>query len=448
MKAAVAPSDYLERLRLPRAANDQDPAWLTQARGDGLYLLEHASIPTRKSERWRYAGAQRLFQQLYQPAMHEDASTHPADLEAFFCAGQDALRVVTIDGRLVPSLSALQDLPPGVHIGSLLASGTSPAGPQQVSPGQLVAPGRNVFTAMNAAGHNDGLLLWVGDGVSLDRPIEVLHLNTGEHEPRLLQPRNQVHLGRDASVTLVEHYLSPDPQAKCFCNAVSEFDLGPGARLNHLQHQDQGLNGLHLCTEGVRLAQSSQYIGTRFALGGIWARNEIDLHFTGRDASADLGGLFTVGDGQYNDIHLDVAHSVPGCHSQARFKGLLHGAGRGVLDGRILVDKNAQATEAHLHNANLMLVEDAEIDTRPTLEIYADDVQCSHGATVGQLDPAHVYYLRSRGIDPATAGRLLSLGFARETLERSPYPLLSERIDRALENRLVAPDAVTQEDSA
>jgi len=313
----------------------------------------------------------------------------------------------------------------------------------QTTPGQLVAPGRNVFTAMNAAGLNDGLLLRVEDGVVLDRPIEVLHLATEGGEARLLQPRNLVQIGRDATVTLIEHYLGGGDGAY-FCNAVSEFDLAPGARLTHLQHQNQCQAAMHLCSEGVRLAEGSEYIGTRFALGGNWARNEIEVRFTGPNAKLDLGGLFTVGEGQFNDIHLDIAHAVPRCHSEARFKGLLHGAGRGVLDGRILVDRDAQSTEAHLHNANLMLVRDAEIDTRPTLEIYADDVQCSHGATVGQLDPAHVYYLRSRGIDRATAERLLSLGFARETLERCPYPRLGEQIDQALEQRLAG--SAEQED--
>jgi len=447
MKPAVAPSDYLRDLRsLPAPAADT-PAWLAAARNDGLDLLEHAAIPTRKSESWRYAGAQRLFQQRYAATVGDAAALRPADIEALFCAGSDAVRVVFADGRLAPSLSTLDGLPAGVHVGSLLASGANPPGLTPASPGQLVAPGRNVFTAMNAAGLNDGLLLSIADGVVLDRPFEVLHIATGGAEPRLLQPRNRVQLGRDAAVTLVEHYLG-DEDGAYFCNAVSEFDLAPGARLTHLQHQNQSQAAMHLCTEGVRLAEGSEYIGTRFALGGRWARNEIDVRFTGPQARVDLGGLFTVGEGQFNDIHLDIAHTVPGCHSESRFKGLLHGAGRGVLDGRILVDRDAQGSEAHLHNANLMLVRDAEIDTRPTLEIYADDVQCSHGATVGQLDPAHVYYLRSRGIDRATAERLLSLGFARETLQRCPFPLLGERIDQALEKRLGSPDVQLQEGSA
>jgi len=447
MKPSVAPSDYLEGLRALSAPAGEAPAWLSATRSDGLSLLEHASIPTRKSESWRYAGAQRLFQRQYTPVSNAASLPHPDGLETLFFAGPEACRVVIADGRLAPSLCSLDTLPAGVHVSGLMASGTHPSMPAQASPGRLLAPGRNVFTAMNAAGLNDGLLLRIEDGVVLDRPIEVLHLSTGGEEPQLLQPRNLIHVGRDAVVTLVEHYLGGEDGAY-FCNAVSEFDLAQGARLTHLQHQDQSKAAMHLCTEGIRLAEDSEYIGTRFALGGSWARNEIDVHFTGPGAKVDLGGLFTIGADQFNDIHVDIAHAVPHCHSETRFKGLLHGAGRGVLDGRILVDRDAQGSEAHLHNANLMLVRDAEIDTRPTLEIYTDDVQCSHGATVGQLDPAHIYYLRSRGIDRASAERLLSLGFARETLERCPYPLLGERIDQALEQRLSGPAAATQEDPA
>jgi len=451
MKPSVAPSDYLEQLRELSHPGAGDSAVWAALRHNGLEALEHAVIPTRKSESWRYAGAQRLFQEPFEPVSAAGVGTpiERTQVEEMFCAGTQALRVVLVNGYLMPALSTLEDLPPGVHVGGLTQAGSDlPTAALQLAPGKLIAPGRNVFTAMNAAGMNDGLLLWVEDGVVLDRPIEVLHLGTGGERPQLIQPRNLVRLGRDAVATLMEHYLELVPGSPGFCNAVSEIDIAPGGQLTHLQRQQQGHNTFHLCTEGVRLAQGSRYVGTRFALGGSWARNEIDVHFDGPGAEVDLGGLFTVGDGQFNDIHVNVEHAVAGCHSNARFKGLLHGAGRGVLDGRILVEREAQKTEAHLHNANLMLVDDAEVDTRPTLEIYADEVQCSHGATVGQLDPLHVYYLRSRGLDRATAERLLSLGFARETLERSPYPALSDRIDQALEDRLVKPDKENTGESA
>jgi Fe-S cluster assembly protein SufD len=206
------------------------------------------------------------------------------------------------------------------------------------------------------------------------------------------------------------------------------------AELEHIQLQQESLNAYHLHSRFVAQGAGSRYLSTSFALSGGWARNEIDLRFAAEGAEARLAGLFTAGNQQLNDIHLNIDHAVPGCISQSDFKGLMHGKGRGVFDGRILVGAQAQHTEAHLNNANLLLSRNAEVDTKPQLETYADNVKCSHGTTVGQLEESQLFYLRSRGIDAAQAKSLWCLGFASEILDRCGITPLRELI----ENELVA----------
>jgi Fe-S cluster assembly protein SufD len=182
----------------------------------------------------------------------------------------------------------------------------------------------------------------------------------------------------------------------------------------------------------------SHYQGTTLAFGSAWARTEYHTRFEQEGAACELNGLYTVGDGQLTDFHLDVQHSVPGCVSREQFKGVLYGKGRAVFDGRILVDKQAQHSDAQLTNDNLMLTRNAEVDTKPQLEIYADDVKCSHGTTIGQLDPQQVFYLRSRGIDETAARKILCLGFAGEVLDSIEVPALRDAVTRKLSDTLNA----------
>jgi Fe-S cluster assembly protein SufD len=210
------------------------------------------------------------------------------------------------------------------------------------------------------------------------------------------------------------------------------------AELDHLRLQQESANAYHLHSLHVAQSAASRYRHSTFSLGGAWARNEININFTGGDAHASLNGLYTAGGRQLNDVHVNIRHGMPGCESNTRFKGLLHGKGRAVFDGRILVERQAQHTEAHLNNANLMLTRDAEIDTKPQLEIYADDVICSHGATVGQLETEQLFYLRSRGISAEQAQRMLSMGFMRDILEQCRIDTLRDSVEQHLQRTLGA----------
>jgi Fe-S cluster assembly protein SufD len=342
---------------------------------------------------------------------------------------------VFVNGRFVAGLSSLETLPAGVAVGSLKQQvERNPIVPARWL-GRAAGAPQHAFSALNTAAIDDGLIITVAQGKKLDRPIEVLHLTTAQGAPIVAPSRNLLLLEAGAQATLVERFASPDASLY-FNNTLSEIILQEDAGLDHVWLQEESPAAFHLHSLFVNQHARSRYRNTGFALGGAWARTELNIEFLGAAAAAELDGLFVTGERQLTDTHIDIRHSVPGCRSHTNCKGLLHGKGRAVFDGRIEVKSHASKTDAHLHNANLLLSRSAEVDTKPQLEIYADDVKCSHGTTVGQLDPAQLFYLRSRGIDAAEARRLLCLGFAGEIIDRCGIAPLRERVRTAVADRL------------
>jgi Fe-S cluster assembly protein SufD len=218
-----------------------------------------------------------------------------------------------------------------------------------------------------------------------------------------------------SSLKLLERYTSAD-HSEYFFNGLTQIELCSDARLSHHRLQQESRNAFHLCRVALNQHGGSEYNALNLSTGAHWSRTDINARFSGEHARSTISGLYSLNDGQYNDIHLDVQHLKPNCQSKQEFKGILLGKGRAVFDGRILVEKDAQKTDAQLSNKNLVMADDAEIDTKPQLEIYADDVKCSHGTTVGKLDQNQLFYLRSRGINENDATRMLCLGFADQLI--------------------------------
>jgi Fe-S cluster assembly protein SufD len=402
--------------------------WLARQRDRAINALETLAFPTRQMEAWRYSGAEKLLEHRFRPVTDSFEALQDLDVDELRIQGLEAHRLVFVNGRFAASLSSLEALPQNIIVGSLHQALMHH--PDLVSTwlGIVAQADRDTFVAMNSAAINDGLFIYVPEHLHVEQPIEVLFLSLGLDDAIVAQPRNLVVLGKGARATLIERYASTGSSVY-FNNGLSEVMLEQEAELEHVRLQQESRHAYHLHSSFVAQAAGSRYLSTSFALGGGWARNEIDLRFAAEGAEANLAGLFTAADQQLNDVHLNIDHAVPDCTSQSDFKGLLHGKGRGVFDGRILVGAQAQRTEAHLSNANLLLSRNAEVDTKPQLEIYADNVKCSHGTTVGQLEESQLFYLRSRGIDAAQAKRLLCLGFAGEILDRcriSPFRAVIE----------------------
>ncbi|WP_295388600.1 Fe-S cluster assembly protein SufD [uncultured Thiodictyon sp.] len=389
--------------------------WLQTQRAAARLSVAAQGVPGTKQEAWRYTSLSRLLEQGFVPAV-EPVTLRPEALEPRLIPELDAYRVVLVNGRFVPGLSALEGLPPGVRVGSLAELLATDPDALKDRLNAVAGPDQSLFTALNTAGLDDGLVAIMGPGVCLPRPIELIHLSVGAAAPLLAQPRHLVVLETGAQAHLIERYVGLTDGLYC-TNSVLEVMLGADAVLEHQRVQLESPKAFHLAALYVRLGAASNYRCINIAVGAAWARTDLRVRFTGEDAVCDLQGLYLVGERQLLDIHLDVDHQVPRCRSREYFKGILYGKGRAVFDGRVHVARDAQQTDAAMTNRNLVLCEGAEIDTKPQLEIEADDVKCSHGTTVGELDPEQLFYLRSRGIGAPLARRMLCLGFAAEVLD-------------------------------
>lgn len=407
------------------------PEWLEALRRRARDRFAAEGLPTRKDEAWRYTSLDPLLAQVFYPA----ASTEK-DLRALrdlLPERTDNYRLVLLDGRFSPALSYLP-APPAQASGLATALG-HPDSHRLESLGTLSGNAAHPFRDLNTALFEDGALIRIPAGVRLDRPLELLHVSSGRGESQIYQPRHLVLIEPEAELVLLERHIALT-QGLYLNNLVSEIRLGEGASLVHERLQEEAGNAFHLAALHLHMRADSRYRCVTAALGAAWSRTEFHVAFAAPGAESEIHGLYLAGDQQLVDHHVDVVHAVPGCSSQELFKGILDGRGRAVFDGRVLVERNAQKTAAHLANANLMLSRNAEVDTKPQLEIYADDVQCSHGTSVGQLEPEALFYLRSRGIGETEARKLLCLGFAGEILEAYSEPALRERAEGLIRARL------------
>ena len=391
-KATVLP--VLEGSTWPGAA-----AALTQAQA--------LPIPTSKTEAWKYTRVAKLFNQPYAAPKGDANVALPARLPF------DAIRVVFVNGQFRADLSDDLKGQKGVVIDSLkhhLAHG-----PVKEHYGTLAPTGERLFTAMNSAAPTDGLILLVTKGVKVTQPIHVLHVTTWERQ--LVQPRDLflLHEGAEAEV-IIEHIALDTPEA--FVNSVRECVVGEGARLtiHKLQHEVNG--PANISFEGVRVAAKGHFSLSTTTLDGALVRNDVSVSLAGPEAHAELNGVYLLNGTTHCDNHTYIGHNVPDCTSDELYKGIVAGKGTSVFNGKVYVKQDAQRTRAYQSNANILLGDDANVYTKPELEIYADDVKCSHGCTIGRLDEKGLFYLRSRGVSEAEARKLMAHAFITEVVER------------------------------
>lgn len=443
MISAKQQRDWLQQLVAAQAVVANDPAWMQDRRVSATEMLMTLPVINRSLEAWRYTSIDALFQQTFQSVdAPPDVTADHALLQPVF----DSYRIVLVNGYYVPGLSS-QQLPAGVNFCGLRAALNANSEVLNKLSEKMIVHHEHVFTALNSALNPDGVLLQLATDVVLDRPLEIIYLNQATDQTMLIQPRNVIALDAGAKATLVERFISSD-QSVYFQNQLVDIVLADDAKLEHYRIQDESRHAFHLASLYLSLQARSRYQATSLAFGGRWARTDFITQFQHAGAQCELNGLYTVGDQQLIDFHLDVQHRVPACASHTHFKGLLYGKGRAVFDGKILVEKAAQQSNAQLSNDNLLLTRDAEVDTKPQLEIYADDVQCSHGTTVGQLDPQQIFYMRSRGIDEMTARNMLCLGFANTVLDTIQLPALRELASQKLADTLQFVAAMNGETNA
>jgi Fe-S cluster assembly protein SufD len=394
-------------------ANDTNPH-LTRLREFGAAAFAAKGFPTVKSEAWHFTNIAPL---LAQEFVTESVPTPLArsSLPALVSGREAQHRMVFVNGRYRPDLSQIGNLPAGAVLLDLPNAGRQR--PELVERG-LRGPealSEKPFAALNAAGLEDGFLLHVPGGQRLEAPLEVLWVGTGGERPPVYHTHNVIMLGSGAHATVVEHHVGLCI-GSYLSNCVSEVSLGVGANLRHCKVQEEAREAFHIALMDTSVAAGAQFDSFVFSLGGRLARNEIAVRLTGRHAACRLNGAYLGRGEQHLDHTTEIEHIAAECASRQLYKGVLAGRARGVFQGKISVRPGAQKTDGHQLSRTLLLSDRAQSDAKPELEIFADDVKCSHGATVGQLDAAALFYLRARGIPEAEARRLLVEAFLGEVI--------------------------------
>ena len=402
--------------------------WLKRQREEALARFAAAGFPGTHDEEWKYTSLAVLERLTFRPALAEAEFPAPAD-SLPWQLGSPAHRLVFVNGRHAPALSQLLPLPSGATVASL--GEMLERSPQRVEP--WLASEGGALADLNAAFLSDGAFIQLGDGVALEAPIHLLYLTTGEG--LAVHPRNLIVAGTNAQATVVEQYVGLAGGAG-FTNAVTRIVAGRDARIEHCKLQQESAQAFHIAAIQSVQSAGSGFTSHSLSLGALLARNDIATRFDGAHCETTFNGLYVAGGRQHVDHHTRIDHASPSGTSREFYRGILDGHARGVFSGRIVVRKDAQRTDASQANHNLLLSREAEADTRPQLEIYADDVKCSHGATVGQLDENMLFYLRSRGVEDDLARNLLTYAFAREVIERIRLDALRTRVEEMLISRL------------
>jgi Fe-S cluster assembly protein SufD len=421
---------YLEAFGHRR--HNSDPDWLAGYRNRSLARFAELGFPSRRSEEWRYLDLRRLEQRPMLPVGRETAvvtSATRAQLDEIGLA-EAAYRLVLVNGRFAPELSRFDQLPSGVWLGPMAAAIAER--PELVSAWLEAQSLDRAFASLNAAFFDDGFVLDIAPGVAVERPIEIVHLSAGEIGGSL-HTRSLVVAGQGSRAILAESFTGVGDYWR---NDVVELRLGASSELARVTLVEEGAEALHFGEVTATLDAASRLSSFVLLLGGRTVRHEITIRSEGAGSRCDLNGAFLLSDRQEANILTMVDHIAPRGETRETFKGVATGRAHGAFQGRITVRPGAQKVDAHQLSRNLVLSPRAAIDTKPELEIYADDVKCSHGAAVGDLDEAALFYLRARGIPTDEARRMLIEAFARETLELIEPAFMRGHLQSRLARRL------------
>ncbi len=412
------------------------PAWLRELRERGIVRFAEHGFPTTRQEEWRFTSVAPLVETPFAPAGAAARAPDPRAAAPHLLPGTARRRLVFVDGRFAPHLSATADLPAGVVATGLAeALAREPEG-VRAQLGRSDADRGNPFAALNTAFLADGAYVRVAAGTAVAEPLELLFLATAGPAPAAAHPRTLVVAERLASVAVVETYAGPDG-AVYWTNAVTEVVAEEGARVEVYRMQREGRAAYHLATTHTRQGRDSTVRVHPVVFGAALTRHDLTAVLDGEGASCLLNGLYVAAGTQHVDHHTTIDHASPHAESHEYFNGVLDERAHGVFNGRIVVRPGAQGTDSKQTNHNLLLSEDARADSQPQLEIHADDVKCTHGATLGPIDERTLFYLESRGLSRGAARAMLTYGFGAEILGRMGSPALRAPLNREVRARLL-----------
>jgi Fe-S cluster assembly protein SufD len=409
-------------------------AWLQKRQQEAANWVAESRMPHRKDEEWRFTDISPLLEHQFQKSQSVEVS--PDAVTSLHLPEASQSRLVFVNGRYAPNLSNLDNVPAGVTVGSLADLDAQ----QQSQVTEYLTQqegGEELFTALNTAGFEETAVVWVPANTEVETPLHLLFLSAGEETPALIQPRLLVIAETSAKVSLVEQYasLSATSPAPYFNNPVTEVWLAGNAEVNHVRLQQEASNSFHFTKTAVTQAQDSRYACYPISLGAQVSRHDFDVFQTGTQVNTRLYGLVLGNGEQVLDTHSAIAFRHPHSSADQLHKCILDDSARAVFNGKMFVPQAAQMTDAAQLNRNLLLSQKAHVDTKPELNITADNVQCSHGATVSQLEAEELFYLRSRGLDNHAASNLLINAFAAEIINKISIASVRETLFNTLQNR-------------
>ena len=442
--ATAASAPYLAEFARLAAERAAEPTRVAEMRRRAIERFEAIGFPSTRQEDWRFTNVAPILKESYRSASDVVPALGIEGIASALFAGV-AARLVFVDGRFAPSLSFVGDLPSGVFVGRLAEA--IEAQREEVLEhlgAHRTGDGRDshAFSSLNAALFRDGACVLLPRGARIEAPIHLVFAATGGV---LSFPRNLLFLGVDSQATVVESYVqSPGGAGPSLTVPVTEIVALADANLRHVKLQREALDAFHVAAFELHQERSSRVASHSISLGGDLVRNDLHAVLAGEGADCVLNGLYLVEGRQRVDNHMKVEHVAPHCESHELYKGVLDGKSRAVFNGLIHVHRQAQKTDAKQSNRNLLLSGDAIANSNPQLEIYADDVKCTHGSTVGQLDEDAIFYLRSRGIGIEAAQSLLTYAFASELVERIPVEPVRQALEEFLFSRLPGGEVVRQ----
>ncbi len=409
--------------------------WLRRVRQEAIQRFGELGFPTSRNEEWKFTSVAPIAGTTFHPARYElsDRTAEKIRRSVFFDLG--CSRLVFVNGFYCRELSQLDSLPSAVRVQNFAAALSNGAGALEEHLARHASFEARAFTALNTAFFTDGAVIQIGKGVVLEKPIYLLFVSVAGDEPFASHPRNLIVVDRESQVGVIEGYLALD-EGVYLSNPVTEIVAGEGAVVDYTKLQQESERGFHVATLEFHQDRSSSVSTHSIALGGRLAREDLNVVLDGEGAESLLDGLYVTTGDQHVDHHTTLDHAKPHCGSREIYKGVLDGKSSGVFNGKIIVRKDAQKTDAKQSNKNLLLSEGAMINTKPQLEILADDVKCTHGATVGQIDEDAIFYLRTRGIGAEEARSLLTYAFTSEILGRMKFAPFRKRLKDALFARL------------
>ena len=425
---------YLEEFKkFESTLNGESAEPIHQLRKEAISNFSELQFPNTKDEEWKYTNIAPLLKYNFKPSLTKGNITDEQVNKFLFDQLEHNL-LVFVNGHFDEKLSRIKDLAKGVVAGSIAGAIKQKSSVIEKHFGKYADFKNQIFTALSTAYIKDGAFIFVPDGKVIEDAFHILFLTTSGDNKILTQPRNLFVAGKNSQVTIIEHYSSLNEDVY-FTNAVTEIYADENAVVDHIKLQEESKKSFHIGRMEVDQERASNFSSHTISFGADLSRNDFNTKFNAEGGESMLNGLFLIDGTQLFDVHTMIDHAKPHCNSHEHYKGILDDKARGVFNGKVMVRKDAQKTNAFQENNNIILSDDALVNTKPQLEIFADDVKCSHGATIGQLDKDSMFYLKSRGISEDTAKTILLHAFASDVIQSIKVQPIKDYIEEILSKR-------------